>query len=120
MKHAALTLTVFCAFCAAAFAVDTLCCKWRGSSSFSSLRQLISSLCSRSPIRKHELCQGAPRRFYVCFFCATEAANFTQLVASPCSKSPSKYHQACEGAEKAFYTCKTLRPGVPQFQAARA
>ncbi|MDR1287748.1 MAG: phage terminase large subunit family protein [Treponema sp.] len=97
-------LFVLCA--AALFAADRLYCKWCGSSNFANVRQLASSACSRSPTGKHEPYAGAPRRFYVCTYCATESASFEQLVLSPCSKSPRRYHDAYEGAEKAAYACR--------------
>ncbi|MDR2490947.1 MAG: hypothetical protein LBD20_06045 [Spirochaetaceae bacterium] len=106
MKRIVFVFALLAALTAAAFAADTLYCKWCGSSSFGSLRQMITSPCSRSPTGKHEPYQGAARRFYVCSFCATESSNFTQLVTTACNKSPSKYHQAYEGAEKTSYTCK--------------
>jgi hypothetical protein len=94
------------AFCAAAlFAADAIYCKWCGSSNFANVRQMITSSCSKSPSGKHELYTGAPRRFYVCQYCAFESASFEQLVLSPCSKSPRGYHTAYEGTEKSIYTC---------------
>jgi hypothetical protein len=63
MKRIFFTLTILCAIApAAVFAADTLYCKWCGSSSFTSLRQFITSPCSRSPSKKHEPYPGAPRR----------------------------------------------------------
>ncbi|MDR2482906.1 MAG: hypothetical protein LBD08_04655 [Treponema sp.] len=105
MKRIFVTLTIFCA--GAAFAAEALYCKWCGTSSYTNLRQMITSACSRSPTGKHEPYQSAARRFYVCQFCATESSNFTQLVTTGCSRSPTKYHYAYEGAEKASYTCKS-------------
>jgi hypothetical protein len=102
-----LFIPLFAALCAAAlFAEDRIYCKWCGSSNFANVRQMITSSCSKSPSGKHELYEGASRKFYVCIYCATESASFEQLVVSPCSKSPRKYHTAYEGAEKASYTCK--------------
>ncbi|MDR2662394.1 MAG: hypothetical protein LBC31_05295 [Treponema sp.] len=97
-------VTVLCA--AGLFAADRLYCKWCGSSNFANVQQLTSSACSKSPTRRHELYTGAPRKFYVCAYCAFESASFEQLVLSPCSKSPRRYHTVYEGAEKASYTCK--------------
>jgi hypothetical protein len=105
MKRLALLLS--CAFCAAAlFAADRAVCKYCGSSNFGNVQQLLTSPCSKSPTGKHQPYQGAPRKFYVCTYCATESASLEQLVLSPCSKSPRRYHDAYEGAEQASYTCK--------------
>jgi hypothetical protein len=102
-----LALLVSCALAAAVlFAADRAVCKYCGSSNFGSLQQMLSSACSKSPTGKHQPFQGAPRRFYVCVYCATESASFEQLVLSPCSRSPRRYHDPYEGAEKASYTCK--------------
>jgi hypothetical protein len=89
-----LMFTLLCAaFCAAAlFAADRIYCKWCGSSNFANVQQMTSSSCSKSPTRRHEPYGGAPRKFYVCVYCAFESASFEQLVVSPCSKSPRKYH----------------------------
>jgi hypothetical protein len=95
------------ALCAAAlFAADRAFCKYCGSSNFGTVQQMLTSACSKSPTGKHQPYQGAPRKFYVCQYCATESASFEQLVLSPCSKSPRKYHDAYEGTEKTTYTCK--------------
>jgi hypothetical protein len=95
------------ALCAASlFAADKIYCKYCGSSAFANVRQMITSPCSKSPSGKHELYAGAPRKFYVCQYCATESASFEQLVLSPCSKSLRRYHDAYEGTEKTTYTCK--------------
>jgi hypothetical protein len=103
-----LLLVVFCAaaLCVTLFAADRLYCKYCGSSNFGSVQQMLNSACSKSPTGKHQPYHGAPRKFYVCQYCASEFANFTQLVTSPCSKSPRRYHDAYEGAEKASYTCR--------------
>ncbi|GHV34143.1 hypothetical protein AGMMS4952_26460 [Spirochaetia bacterium] len=107
MKRLFFILTMSCALCAAAlFAADRAFCKYCGSSSFGNLQQMLTSSCSKSPTGKHQPYQGAPRRFYLCSYCATESASFAQLVLSPCSKSPRKYHDAYEGTEKTFYICK--------------
>jgi hypothetical protein len=101
-----LLLVLLCA--ALSFAADPVYCKWCGEAEmFGNVRVLVRNYCPRSPTRKHELYEGAPRKFYMCKYCGEESSSLAQLVKSRCRKpSPQGYHQAYEGADKAVYVCK--------------
>lgn len=59
MKRLVFTLLMSCVLCAAAlFAADRAFCKYCGSSNFGSLRQMLTSACSKSPTGKHQPYQG--------------------------------------------------------------
>ncbi|MDR1231989.1 MAG: hypothetical protein LBK61_11400 [Spirochaetaceae bacterium] len=101
-----LLLALLCA--ALSFAADGLTCKWCGSSSFTSVQHLVTGNCAKSPTRKHALYPGAPRRAYVCKYCAAQATSLQGLVsgAGTCSRSPRRFHEAYEGPETYSYSCK--------------
>jgi len=59
---------------------------------YSDVKTLVSSSCSASPTKRHELYEGAEKSQYTCKYCGMKYSTIRSLVSASCSKSPSKRH----------------------------
>ena len=74
--------------------------------SMSSIKNLISNTCSKSPTKYHSPYEGQEKNKYYCEYCGYSMSSIKNLTSNTCFKSPTKYHSPFIGQEKNKYDCK--------------
>lgn len=97
---------------------QTVYCKYCGKS-FPSVKSMASSVCYKTPSKKHIPYDGVLQESYQCMWCGRQYNSLAAMAADRCLKNPfgNTQHEPYEGGKKTQYECKDCGMFYPTLAA---
>lgn len=104
--------------CLGAFNSQAVYCKYCGKS-FPSIKSMSTSVCYKTPSKKHIPYEGVIQTSYQCLWCGRQHQSLAAMSQERCLKNPfgKTQHEPYEGDRKTQYECKDCGMLYPTLQA---